>query len=183
MMKAAGVIFSVHVPSVDEDEVQSALIAEGATPARIADALAELKAVTVSRRAAGLVLGADQILVTSNGICLDKPGDRDAAGTQLRRLAGTEHLLIAAAVIAENGAAIWRASDTARLTMRHLSDSFIADYLEREGEAVMGCVGTYRIEGLGAQLFTKVTGDPFVIQGLPLLSVLSYLRTRGELAA
>ncbi len=49
-------------------------------------------------------------------------------------------------------------------------DAFIADYLDREGDAVFGCVGTYRIEGLGAQLFTRVSGDPFVIQGLPLLA-------------
>jgi septum formation protein len=113
---------------------------------------------------------------------LDKPGDRAGADVQLRRLMGTEHRLIAAAVIAENGVAVWRASDSARLTMRPLSDGFIADYLDREGDAVLGCVGTYRIEGLGAQLFTRVAGDPFVIQGLPLLAVLDYLRTRGEMA-
>ncbi len=183
MLTAAGVAFAAEAPRVDEDAIKEALIAEGARADRIADALAETKAVKVSRWVGGLVLGADQILVTADGALLDKPADRAGAAAQLRRLMGAEHRLIAAAVIAENGVAVWRASDSARLTMRALSDAFIADYLDREGDAVLGCVGTYRIEGLGAQLFTKVSGDPFIIQGLPLFAVLDYLRTRGEVAA
>ena len=183
MLTAAGVAFTGVAPNVDEDGVKAGLLAEGATPARIADALAEVKAVKVSRGRAGLVLGADQVLVAADGALLDKPGTRAAAATQLARLAGAEHRLIAAAVIAENGVAVWRASDTARLTMRALSAAFIDTYLDRDGDAVLGCVGSYRIEGLGAQLFTRVAGDPFVIQGLPLLAVLDFLRTRGELAA
>jgi len=182
MLTAAGVGFAATAPLVDEKAIKAGLTAESARPDRIADALAETKAVKVSRRVAGLVLGADQVLVAADGAVLDKPGDRAGADVQLRRLMGTEHRLIAAAVIAENGVAVWRASDSARLTMRPLSDGFIADYLDREGDAVLGCVGTYRIEGLGAQLFTRVAGDPFVIQGLPLLAVLDYLRTRGEMA-
>lgn len=183
MLTAAGVDFVAHGPHVDEDEVKRGMTAEGAAPAAIADALAETKAVKLSRRFAGLVLGADQVLVTADGGIADKPGDRAGAERQLRALAGAEHRLISAAVIAENGVAVWRASDTARLSMRPLSDGFIADYLDREGDAVFGCVGSYRIEGLGAQLFSRVTGSTFTIRGLPLIVVLDYLRTRGELAS
>lgn len=183
MLVAAGVAFVATAPSVDEDALKAVLASEGARPDRVADALAEVKAVKVSRRATGLVLGADQILVTGDGTMLDKPGNRAGAERQLRALAGVEHRLVAAAVMAENGVAVWRASDSARLTMRPLSDEFIARYLDHEGNAVLRCVGTYRIEALGAQLFTRVQGDPFVIQGLPLLAVLAYLRTRGELSA
>jgi len=67
--------------------------------------------------------------------------------------------------------------------MRRLSDDFISAYLDAEGDAVLGCVGCYRIEALGAQLFTRIDGDQFVIRGLPLLAVLDYLRVRGVLAA
>ena len=182
MLVAAGITFTAVAPHVDEAAVKAGLATEQARPERVADALAEIKAVKVSRRANGLVLGADQVLVSANAELFDKPGDRAGAEQQLRALAGTEHRLIAAAVIAENGVPVWRAAASAQLTMRRLSDAFIADYLDREGDAVLGCVGTYRIEGLGAQLFTKVVGDPFVIQGLPLLAVLDYLRVRGEVA-
>jgi septum formation protein len=78
---------------------------------------------------------------------------------------------------------VWRSAGAARLTMRPLSDGFITTYLDAEGDAVLGCVGCYRIEALGAQLFTRIDGDQFVIRGLPLLAVLDYLRVRGVLAA
>ncbi len=183
MLRAAGVDFTVVAPQVDEEMVKLGMAATKATPDYVADALAEIKAVVVSRRVPGLVLGADQVLVAADGSLLDKPADRAAAERQLRALAGAEHRLETAAVVAEDGRPVWRANRAAKLTMRPLSDAFIADYLDREGEAVLACVGTYRIEGLGAQLFTRVAGDAFVIQGLPLLDVLDYLRLRGELLA
>jgi septum formation protein len=67
--------------------------------------------------------------------------------------------------------------------MLETTDEFIADYLDSEGEAVLGCVGCYRIEGLGAQLFTRVDGDQFTVRGLPLFAVLDFLRVRGVLPA
>ena len=180
MLSAAGIEFEAHPAHVDEAALKAGLA--GRPPARIADALAEVKALKLSPRFPGqLVLGADQLLVTPAGELLDKPVDRAAAETQLRALSGGEHRLNSAAVIAENDRAIWRAQDSARLTMRVLSDGFIADYLDHELPGILGCVGSYRIEGRGAQLFTRIDGDHFVVQGLPLLAVLDYLRVRGEL--
>ena len=183
MLTAAGVAFTAVPAHVDEAALLAGLVAEGASAARAADALAELKAVKVARRATGLVLGADSIVAAADGRFLAKPATRAGAAAQLRDLSGTTHRLVSAAVIAEGGVAVWRASGEARLTIRPLSDAFIADYLDREGDAVLGCVGTYRIEGRGSQLFTAIDGDHFTIRGLPLLAVLDYLRMRGELAA
>jgi septum formation protein len=182
MLDAAGVAHEVRPAHVDEDGVTAGLVAAAASPARIADALAELKAVKLSRANPGmLVLGADTVVVAADGALLAKPETRDRAEAQLRQLAGTTHRLVSAAVMAENGSAIWRADAEARLTMRPLSDAFIAEYLDAEGAAVLGCVGCYRIEALGAQLFTRIEGDHFTIRGLPLLAVLDYLRVRGVL--
>lgn len=184
MLTAAGVAHEAVPAHVDEEGVTAGLLASAASAERIADALAELKALKISRSHPGrLVLGADSVAVAADGALLAKPGTRGNAEAQLRQLAGTTHRLISAAVIAENGMAIWRASGAARLTMRLLSDDFIARYLDSEGEAVLGCVGCYRIEGLGAQLFTRVEGDQFTIRGLPLLALLDYLRVRGILMA
>ncbi|MEY2883244.1 MAG: hypothetical protein RL490_968 [Pseudomonadota bacterium] len=182
MLTAAGVAHQALPAHVDEDGVTAALRAEAASPERIADALAELKAVKISRAHPGvLVLGADSVVATADGQLLAKPETRPRAEAQLRQLAGTTHRLISAAVIVENGQPVWRSGGAARLTMRPLSDAFITDYLDREGDAVLGCVGCYRIEGLGAQLFTRVDGDQFTIRGLPLFAVLDYLRVRGVL--
>jgi septum formation protein len=180
MLRAAGVEFSVLVPNVDESEIKAALLGEGAGAREIADALAEIKACQVSRRLPGvLVLGSDQVLELPGGGTLDKPEGRAGAEAHLRLLMGVEHRLVCGAVIALDGKPIWRVVDTARLTMRPLSDAFIAEYLDREGDTVLGSVGAYRLEGLGAQLFTKVSGSHFTVLGLPLLQVLDFLRVRG----
>lgn len=184
MLTAAGVVHEAQPAHVDEEGLTAGLLAAAATPERIADALAELKAVKISKRAPGmLVLGADSVVVAADGSLLAKPGTRAGAEAQLRGLSGTTHRLVSAAVIAQDGTPVWRAGGAARLTMRVLSETFIADYLDAEGEAVLGCVGCYRIEGMGAQLFSKVDGDQFVIRGLPLLALLDYLRVRGVMAA
>jgi septum formation protein len=109
---------------------------------------------------------------------IDKARDMGELSDQLRRLAGRTHRLFSAATIVENWTVKWTAVETARMTMRPLSTGFIADYLAREGEDILGCVGGYRIEGRGAQLFSHVEGNSFVVQGLPLLPLLDYLRTR-----
>ena len=184
LLAAAGVSAELAAPHVDEAELKASLAAAGARPRAIADALAEAKAVKISRRVPdGLVLGADQLLVRADGRIFDKPGSLSEAADQLRALAGTTHRLLTAAVIAEGGAPVWRTLDIATLAMRPLSESFIADYLAAEGDAVLGCVGAYRLEGRGAQLFTPVSGDFFTVLGLPLLAVLDYLRVRGVLPA
>ena len=45
-----------------------------------------------------------------------------------------------------------------------------------QGEATGLLLNYDRIEGLGAQLFSRVEGDYFTILGLPLLPLLDYLR-------
>lgn len=182
MLRAAGVDVTVQIPSVDEDSIKTAMTAEGAKPRDIADALAEAKAVKVSRKfPAGLVLGCDQILVTAGGIMLDKPESRDAATAHLKLMSGTTHRLVSAAVICEGGKPVWRVVDTAQMTMRELGDEFITQYVEAYWEHIRHSVGCYRIEAEGAQLFASVSGSQFTIIGLPLLPVLDYLRVRGLL--
>ena len=63
--------------------------------------------------------------------------------------------------------------------MRPFSDAFLEHYLDRIGEDGFTTVGAYRLEGLGAQLFSAVEGDYFSILGLPLLAILSFLREHG----
>lgn len=184
MLEAARVPFVPANPGVDEETAKHALRARGHDARQLADALAELKAIKLSSRMpTGLVLGCDQTLALDDGTMIDKAVDRDDAERILRLLSGRSHYLYCAAVIAERGEAVWRHIERVKLTMRPLSDAFIARYLDGDWDECRWCVGCYRIEGPGAQLFTGVEGTQFAIQGLPLLPLLDYLRTRGILAS
>ena len=180
MLAAAGVAHEAMAPGVDEDGAKAALRGEALDARALADALAELKATKLSRRyPADLVLGCDQMLSQADGGMFDKPASRDEAREQLIALRGTTHRLTSAAVIFHGGAPIWRHVDVAKLTMRDFSDAFLETYLDAEWPAISGCVGGYRLEGLGAQLFARVDGSHFTILGLPLLPLLDFLRVRG----
>jgi len=184
MLEAAGVPFTAEAAGVDEETVKAAMVAEGTDGRRLADALAEMKAVKISRRhPTALVLGCDSTVAAADGTLLDKAESREDSRIQLQALRGTTHRLTSAAVVALGGEPIWRHVDTAKLTMRAFSDAFLDSYLDTEWPAIGGCVGGYRLEGLGAQLFSRIDGDHFTILGLPLLPLLDWLRVRGELQA
>lgn len=175
MLEAAGLAFDVDAPRVDEEAAKASLRVGGAKPREQADALAELKALSVSRRRPEFVLGADQMLALDDDV-FDKPGSRAEAREHLLRLRGKTHALITAAVVAREGTIIWRHVDTPKLKMRAFSDAFLDDYLARIGDDVLRSVGAYQLEGLGAQLFERIEGDYFSVLGLPLLPLLAFLR-------
>ena len=181
LLAAAGVAHIAMPASIDEETTKQSLRAQGAAPLEIAETLAELKARRIAMRHPGkLVIGADQMLVCDE-VQLDKPKDLDQAARHLALLSGRTHVLPTAVVLVLDDQRVWHHRDTPRLTMRPLSESFIADYLSTAGEAVLSSVGAYQIEGLGAQLFTKIEGDFFTILGLPLLPLLDFLRARDAL--
>jgi len=182
LLRQAGVPFEVHPAHVDEDSIKESMLADGAQGRAIAEALAELKALRVSStRPDVLVLGADQVLVC-DGELFSKAETMEDAVAQLRSLRGKPHLLVTAAVLAKDGAAIWRHVDISTLWMREFSDAFLGAYLAAEGDGLLGSVGCYRLETTGAQLFERIEGDYFSILGLPLVPLLTALRQQGVVA-
>jgi septum formation protein len=180
MLDAAGVPHEAVAAGVDEESAKAALVAEGADARRLADALAELKAVKISRRyPVDWVMGCDQTLARDDGTLFDQPRGRDDAAAQLRALRGRKHRLTSAVVLAQGGVPTWRHIGVATLTMRDFSDAFLEQYLDAEWPAIAGCVGCYRLEAVGIQLFSRIEGDHFTILGLPLLAVLDHFRTIG----
>jgi septum formation protein len=179
MLTAAGVPFTAVSAPFDEEPEKAALRAAGVSGADLAVALATAKADSVMEQGmTALILGCDQVLVCDDGSMINKAQNLGELSDQLSRLSGRTHRLFSAAAIVEDWVVKWTATESARMTMRPLSRGFIADYIAREGEDILGCVGGYRIEGRGAQLFSHVEGNSFVVQGLPLLPLLDYVRTR-----
>jgi septum formation protein len=176
LLREACVPFELHPTRIDEAEVKASLVAEKRDADAIADALAELKAIRISSaNPQALVLGCDQILAF-DGRLIGKSADLTEACALLRELRGKEHSLVTACVLAKDGAPVWRWLERCRLWMRPFSDTFLDEYLQAEGDNVLGSVGCYHLEGRGIQLFERVEGDYFSVLGLPLIPLLAALR-------
>jgi len=181
MLTEAGVLFTARAADVDERGIEAEMY--GAAPDQVALALARAKALAVARHEdEAWVLGSDS-LVTVDGRRFDKPRSRAEAAEHLAFFSGKVMELHSAAALARGARAEWDHADVARLTVRELSDRFIERYLDAEWPAVSGCVGVFRIEALGVQLFDSIEGSHFTVLGMPLLPVLGALRERGVLAA
>ena len=178
MLEAAGVAFEARPTDVDERALEAEM--EGAEPAEVAQALAAAKAAAVPD--ARIVLGSDS-LVEVDGRRFDKPASREQAAEHLRFFSGKVMTLHSAAALAKDGQIVWVGSDFARLRVRELSADFIAAYLDAEWPEVSYCVGVFRIEGPGVQLFESIMGDQFTVLGMPLLQVLDALREEGVLTS
>lgn len=179
LLQGARVPFTVQASRVDEDQIKDALVGQGADA--IAASLAEEKARAIAGdHGDDLIIGADQIL-ECEGRLFDKPKDRAGAETHLRDLRGRTHRLITAAAVVRGPDLLWRTVAETRLTMRDVSDDFIDAYLNSVGDDALASVGAYRLEDMGAQLFSRIDGDYFSILGLPLLELLEFLRGQGIL--
>lgn len=177
MLESAGVAFIARPADLDERAIEADMA--DARPESVALALAEAKSLATGEESLP-VLGSDSLVVV-DGRRFDKPASRSEAAAHLRFFSGQEMQLHSAAAIAVGGKIGWHHAAMARLQLRDLSDAFIESYLEREWPDVAGCVGVFRIEALGVQLFETIEGDQFTVLGMPLLPVLAALRDMGEL--
>jgi septum formation protein len=174
LLTGAGLRFEASPAQIDERALEAELL--GKVPEAVARELAEAKALDVSRRRPGdTVIGGDQILAFA-GELLHKPSDFAAARTQLDRLRGKLHHLHCGIALARDDALLWSETHSARLLMRHFTEAERDEVLALEGEAVLGSVGAYRLEGPSVRLFAAIEGDYFTILGLPLLPLLTALR-------
>jgi septum formation protein len=181
VLRAAGVPFEAEPAGVDETTIKDSLLAEGVSPRDIADALAEAKAVKVSRRRQGLVIGADQTL-DFEGRLLDKAATVAEARERLKEMRGKSHKLHCGMVVARDGQPIWREVVTTSLRMRPFSDAYLEGYLDRNSPDILSSVGCYQLEGEGVQLFDRIEGDYFAILGLSLIPLLDFLRRHEAVA-
>ena len=166
----------VVVSNVDEDEIKTSLLAEGADPSIISKNLAEIKSVKVSNRYPDqIVLGADSVVSLNNQL-INKPKSRDEAFEILKKLNNSKHFLISSACISKNGSMIWNFTDKSELKMKNLSDKQLLNYLDKIETETLKSYGVYQVEAEGLKLFEYIKGDLNSIMGLPIKHIINYIK-------
>ena len=166
----------VVVSNVDEDEVKSSLLSEGADPLSISKNLAEIKSIKVSNKFPDrIVLGADSVISLNNEL-INKPKSREEALKILKKLNNSKHFLISSVCISKNGAMMWNHTDTSELKMKNLSENHLLNYLAKIKTETLCAYGVYQVEAEGLKLFDYIKGDLNSIMGLPINEIINYIK-------
>ncbi|MEE4659338.1 MAG: Maf family nucleotide pyrophosphatase [Halieaceae bacterium] len=147
-------------------------------PDRLAQRLAIEKAAAVATgRPDALVIGGDQVCVR-DGTMVGKPGSRAAAAEQLSASSGKRLVFFTGLCLMSSDGDMQTAVVASTVTMRALSDSEIARYIELDRP--VDCAGSFKWESLGVALFERLEStDPTALQGLPLITLCDMLRHAG----
>lgn len=172
MLNEAGLKFSVQPSSVDESIIKDSMVGKPFSDQVIALACAKAKDIS-EKFSNSVVIGGDQMCVHHNQL-FSKPGTREQAIINLRKLSGTSHYQYSGICLFKNGKSLWEYSEYAEMVMHDLSDSEIENYVDIENP--IHAAGAYKFESLGCNLFKSVKGSSYTVRGMPLLPLLNKLR-------
>jgi len=166
----------VEAANIDENEIKNSLLAEKFSSFDISRVLAETKAKKISSKIYDeMILGADQVLDFGGNI-FNKPENMESAMNLMKRLNGKEHSLFSSICLSKNSSTIWMHTEQVVLKMKHFSDNFIKDYLQKVGLETIKKYGVYQIEGMGKDLFEEIKGDEYSVMGMPIKQLVSYYK-------
>jgi len=164
--------FSQCAPVCDETPL------EGETPENLVQRLAIDKAKSCRTNTHSLIIGSDQVCII-NGKIIGKPHTAEKAIEQLTEASGQ-------CITFYTGLALYNTHtglvdvelDTFKVHFRTLHRKQIENYVEREKP--LDCAGSFKSEGLGIALFTKLDGnDPNSLIGLPLITLINMLEKQN----
>ena len=165
--------FTAVKPDVDE----TPLPAETASQLVYRLALAKANSIAGNLQS-GLVIGSDQVAVFENEI-IGKPHTTENAVKQLTRFSGqTVTFLTGLALVNADTGKAQVVVEPFDVTFRHLSAAEIDAYIAKEQP--LDCAGSFKSEGLGITLFSRLNGnDPNSLIGLPLIRLNTLLLNEG----
>lgn len=160
-------------PNIDE----SPLAHESADDLVKRLALAKAKALS-TEHPNHLIIGSDQVAVLGDQI-IGKPHVYEQAFAQLRNASGSHVIFKTGLCLLNAGTGKSQVTvEEFNVEFRKLSDEQIHHYLSYEQP--YDCAGSFKCEGLGVALFSKLTGDdPSTLIGLPLIRLVSMLKVEG----
>jgi len=173
LLARLGLPFAWANPDIDE----SPLAHENADDLVKRLALAKAKALAADYPT-HLIIGSDQVAVLGDQM-IGKPHTYERAFVQLHSASGSQ-------VIFKTGLCLLNAStgesqvtvEEFKVEFRELSNDQIHHYLTYEQP--YDCAGSFKCEGLGIALFSKLSGDdPNTLIGLPLIRLVDMLKEEG----
>ena len=179
LLTRLGLAFEWASPDIDESPLLNEYgeIDESADNLVARLSVAKAKALA-SAHSHHLIIGSDQVAVLGDQI-IGKPHTYERAFTQLRNASGNQ-------VIFKTGLCLLNANNDQsqvrveefKVEFRELSDNQIHHYLTYEQP--YDCAGSFKCEGLGVALFSKLSGDdPNTLIGLPLIRLVDMLKAEG----
>ena len=175
ILQKSGILFSIKPSNVNESEIKKNINEFGLY--KIVKQLAIKKASQIGKLyPEAYVIGADQICSLGKKI-FDKPKTEYNAIKQLTELSGKTHKQYTAVCLYHKNKMIWSKVEISTLRMHKLTTNEIKNYVKHE-KPFNSC-GSYKLESLGFNLFSKIDGSDDTIQGLPLLPLLKELKKHG----
>ena len=175
LLKRLSISFSCESPELDETPLPNE------PPSDYVTRLAHEKAAKVAAGSPdAIIIGSDQTALFE-GRVVGKPGDFKQAFKQLTAFSGRNiEFLTAVSVLQAKTGFAEHYTDKTVVSFRHLQAAEIERYLNIEQP--YDCAGSFKAEGLGVVLFSRITSiDPSAIIGLPLIETAAMLRRAGLL--
>jgi MAF protein len=173
LLEKIGLEFETASPDIDESSIQ------GETAEQLVFRLSQLKAAEIAKsHPEALIIGSDQVAVLDNTI-LGKPGNHDKAVEQLRNASGKQvHFLTGLTLLNAKTGHQQTCVEPFTVYFKSLSIKQIEYYLNQEQP--YQCAGSFKSEGFGISLFSKLEGDdPNSLIGLPLIKLIEMLMVEG----
>lgn len=175
-MEDFGLVFATFSPNIDEKAVQEKI----KSPTKLALALSKQKALKGKEQHPGcIIIGSDQLVALDRTV-FGKPGTKEAARSQLRRMSGRTHRLITAVTVLYKDRELSNIV-TAKIKIRKLTENEISIYVDRDKP--LDCAGSYRFESGAYSLIESLdVEDPSALMGLPMITLGKLLRkiTRSQ---
>ena len=164
--------FEVRPHKIDEKTIKEKKI----TYMKIVEELAEAKARSVIEKENEIIIGSDQILICEERL-IDKPETISEAKSNLLFLKNKKHKLISSVAVIHNKTIIFRETKNAKLKMKNISEVDIDEYLSKNKQTALSCVGSYKIEENKKYDFLEVVqGDMETIIGFPINNFIERIR-------
>ena len=178
LLSKLGLEFSTESPNIDESRQPNE------TPEQLVYRLAQDKAQEVAKSHQGLIIASDQLATLQDGLgaqdaVLGKPNTHENASKQLSACSGnTVTFMTSLCLLNTNSGNMQTIVETYKVVFRHLTSTQIDNYLKKEQP--YQCAGSFKSEGLGISLFSRLEGDdPNTLIGLPLIQLIQLLDNEG----